>query len=156
MNNIYGEYGFVHGSFVYMVLCEDSGKAHIKVGLSDHPLRRLDEIRVGCPFKPLALYTMKRPSRKSALRLERTIHRGLKKWASHGEWFSVVLEEKPAFNEALRQAVMLRYVKGYPVEWTRLNIRSILAEKASRRAFFYQVIAKRGRAFKDFCADSHR
>lgn len=142
--------GRLVGSYVYLLLCQDGGPIYVKAGISSDPLKRLQGLRSGCPVTPRQFYTMKRPSRRNALRIECALHMAFGPWLVHGEWFKVPAEDKPVFNAAMRSAIAPHTMTGYPAEWTRIAVKPLAQLAASRRQYFRSRWARMGVAFHDF------
>lgn len=73
-------------NYCYLVVCTDRGEAFIKVGITDDPDRRLNELRTGCPFTVRDRYLCQAPSRESAFGLEQDILRRYSGLQTNGEW----------------------------------------------------------------------
>jgi hypothetical protein len=108
--------GRAPGSWVYVFLCENEGKAILKIGVSDNPARRFQMIRTGCPFRHINSVMVNVYTRDVAFEIERVLLEEFKPWRTNGEWLSFDYEEKPVFNHRFR-AVLDRYKKpGWPLK----------------------------------------
>lgn len=75
-------------SYVYLFLARDSdGPMYVKVGRSDDPMKRIEGVQVGCPFRIIKASMVKCRSAKQARDIEARIHGRLAKFHSSGEWF---------------------------------------------------------------------
>ena len=120
-------------SYIYLLLCRDSGPIHVKVGLSDSPLARVQALAPKCPARPRELFFFEHRSRETVRRIEQALLLILRRWRTEGEWFCVELAEKAIFNTALRAAVEPhRDPPLYPCRWQRVSI-SALKEDGKRR-----------------------
>lgn len=61
----------------------------IKIGISDHPERRLSEFQTSCPFPIHLLHAEPCETRAIAFSDEKFAHKFLKKHHLYGEWFNV-------------------------------------------------------------------
>jgi hypothetical protein len=135
----------VIGSFVYMLLCQDSGPIYVKIGLSDQPLKRAQALRNGCPVAPRRLAICAVPSRFVAKRVESCLLLQLRPWRAQGEWFKFEPAEKPAFNQAWSQAFSNAQLKGWPLQWTHFPLKQIVAEWERKQKHFQRMWKRRGR-----------
>lgn len=153
---LYNTDGLIRGSYVYMLLCRDgNGPVYVKVGVTDHPDQRLESLRRGCPVTPLQFHSMSIPNRRRALFIERRLHRALREWRQHGEWFIVPMDHKPRFNDAIKSALANLPSKWrQPLQWSRIAVQP-LVRLAQRRHFAYiEMVRRRGQSFQDFQKDS--
>lgn len=81
------------GVYVYIVSMIDFGKqkliAPTKVGISENPQRRADEINGYCPFEMSLFASVLFPSRAYALAAEEYVHDALNEHFLKREWFDV-------------------------------------------------------------------
>jgi hypothetical protein len=145
--------GRPRGYYVYLLLCQIDGLIHVKVGRSDDPVERLNELLVGCPVEPGILAVCSLPTSKMAWRAEAELHCVLEPWHTHGEWFSFKPEDRSAFNLAWRAALLHFASPSWPMKWTKLSVRPLLAYGRSRLGFFRARRRRAGRAFQDFQRD---
>lgn len=152
---VFHQDGRIRGSYVYMLLCRSADGIHIKVGMSDHPLKRLQGLLTSCPLHADTLATVELPTRRTALRFEKELHCVLAKWRSSGrEWFLLSASDKAEFN-ALIQIAAVHFVKpSWPMRWQRHSVQALLSAARQRRAMFQRRAKKRGRAYMDFTAAS--
>lgn len=131
--SVYGPEGRAPGSYVYVFLCENAGRAIIKVGVSDNPERRLGAIRSGCPFRHLRSVMVNVYTRDVAFEIESEVLKIFKPWKTQGEWLSFDLEEKPIFNTRFRE-VLERYRKpGWPLKVVSTLERRTRKREAEKR-----------------------
>lgn len=67
-----------------------------KIGYSTNPLKRLNSIQTGCPFK-LEIILILRGDRK----IEKNLHKKYKKYKTNGEWFSFSGELRNSINSMI-------------------------------------------------------
>lgn len=146
--------GRMRGSYVYMLMCSQGEKIHIKVGQSDDPIARLQQIRVGCPFIPKILATAEVATRPLALELEGLLHAAFRLWHVHGEWFTFEPADKPLFNEAWREVFSCFSDKSRPLFWSQLSVRALIKQGQQNRNFLRRQWARKGSAFHDFARHS--
>lgn len=145
--------GRLRGSYVYMLLCQDDEQIYIKVGKSDAPLRRLNELRTSCAVTPKLLAYAEVTSSRIALAMEKDIHVSMAPWQTTGEWYRFESEEKERFNEAWKQ-VFQKYAKpGWPLQWTKVSVEAIAKVAESRKRLYQHRWATRGRAYQDFARE---
>jgi hypothetical protein len=133
--------GLLRGSYIYLLMCQKGKHIFIKVGRSENPERRIRELATGCAVKPELLCTMRLPSRRATVKAETALHHALEKWWSHGEWFCVDVDEKSAFNVAIRSVVTEYQKPGWPVSWDKIPVQpllSALAKQASESKRLYR------------------
>ena len=70
-------------SWVYIVQCA----GHVKIGVSDNVQARIDQMKVGNPFKIKLIATIGCEGRKKAFALEKKIHELFYDYRKDGEWF---------------------------------------------------------------------
>lgn len=70
-----------HSSHVYVVQCEHGGP--IKIGVAKDVATRLSAIQSCCPYPLSVLYIIKNGGQD----VERRLHRNLRHFRVHGEWF---------------------------------------------------------------------
>lgn len=74
------------------VICSESG--HVKVGVSDSPLRRLAALQTANPFRLWLGHETNAWPRRDAFAIERAIHIKLaERFPQRGEWFSCGRED---------------------------------------------------------------
>lgn len=151
-----GANGRVKGSYVYMMVCHDGGSIYIKVGRSCLPMRRLDELRHGCPITPRYFYTVNVYSREESKRIEGELHFAYAEWRINGEWFKLNPADKQAFNAAWRKVFSHFAKPSWPLSWVRMSIAPIAAAARSRGAFALKVKRGHGRAYEDFLHQSQK
>lgn len=140
----------MRGSFVYMLMCGEKEKIYIKVGQTCRPARRLEELRVGCPFVPKIYATAGTPGRELAQKLERELHGAFEEWHSHGEWFSFTDADKERFNQAWQLVFERSASPSWPLVWTKLAVKPLMQLAQQRRHFHQRKWAKNGLAYQDF------
>lgn len=151
--NLYSREGRIRGSYVYMLMCGGKEKIFIKVGQTCRPTRRLEELRVGCPFVPRIFATAGTPGRALAQKLERELHSAFEEWHSHGEWFAFTDADKERFNSAWQLVFERSSSVSWPLVWTKLAVRPIIQMAEQRRNLYRKKWATRGRAYQDFTRD---
>lgn len=144
--------GRLVGSFVYMLLCQQGGPIHVKIGLSDDPFKRLSALRNTCAVTPRRFAVTSVPSRLMAKRLEAALHKELSPWRKHGEWFEFTPEEKADFNRGWQVvfARQQRNMRGYPLKWEHLSVAEIVKAAEARKNASQRRWRERGPAFQDF------
>lgn len=80
----------LEGQFVYVFVNYFSNVC--KIGYSTNPVKRLNAIQTGCPFK-LKMVVVVKGNRS----VEKALHKKYKKYKTNGEWFS--------YKEELKEAV---------------------------------------------------
>lgn len=74
--------------YVYFIKATTGGTNYpVKIGVAYDPIKRLDELKTGNPFKLSIMSCVKMPSRKAAYDLESFLHRHFDKKRMEGEWF---------------------------------------------------------------------
>jgi hypothetical protein len=145
--------GRLRGSYVYMLMCQDGAPIYIKIGMSDAPLRRLEELRKSCAVTPKILATVALPSRKIAFALETDLHVVMAPWQTVGEWYSYTGDDKAAFNDSW-QRVFERYARpGWSLRWSKVAVEPMRKLAESRKRLYQHRWATRGRAYHDFTRD---
>lgn len=144
--------GRIIGSFVYAMICEEAQAIHIKIGMSIDPIKRLHAIRGSSALTPRVLATVAVPSKDMARRLESSLHFGLDRWRTSGEWFRFTKDDKSAFN-AISAAVLASYSSpSMQLKWNKASATQIFKSSDERRRHWWRTTARRGRAFKDAVA----
>lgn len=69
---------------VYIIQCQETKV--IKIGISNDPLFRLAAIQTGYPYKLIIARTIK-PTKLSAIKIEKMLHEALSDFRLNGEWF---------------------------------------------------------------------
>lgn len=72
-------------AFIYLIA---SGRNIIKVGMATDVRQRVMELQIGTPFNLQVLHKIE-VAAEYALKLEKLIHRRLKRYRMRGEWFRV-------------------------------------------------------------------
>lgn len=147
---LYGKDGRVRGSFVYMLLCQDSGPIYVKIGLSNDPFQRMHALRNGCPVELRRFAFVAVPSRKFATKLEMWLHHDLSPWRSQGEWFKFAPEEKPDFNKGWQAAFSKCALPGWPLTWTQMPVAKLMEQWERRKRFAQRLWRRRGRSYQDY------
>lgn len=75
---------------MYVAICSIGDKALVKVGISDHPERRFQNLQTGCPVPIQSLYAAELRNRETAFAAEHEAHRRLSRHRTQGEWFQFV------------------------------------------------------------------
>lgn len=134
--------------YVYLLLCADDD-IHIKIGMSQEPLKRALALRNNCPLPLNTMAVVDLQSRRMALGLERDLHKALANWRTNGEWFKFSLEDKQKFNELTQNALKKYSSKSRLLKWTKINLKE-LASQATQRKKLAQKRWKRGsRSYRD-------
>jgi hypothetical protein len=96
-----------------------------KIGISQNPIERLQEIAVGAPFEPESFAVVRLQSRKLAKSLEFDLLSECLKWRSRGEWLCMAPTDAAEFR-AVCKTVMQRHSRGGIVlRWQPLPLDSI-------------------------------
>jgi len=149
--------GRANRNYVYMLLCQDfDGPVYVKVGVSHSPLQRLAALKTSCPMTPQRLAYAVTPTRSRAFRIERDLHKEMARWRNQGEWFRVEMAEKAEFNAAWHKVFMLYGSEGCRLKWEQIAVQPLLKMWRQNSAIHLRAMKKRGRAFKDFAADSRK
>ena len=150
--------GRTFGCYVYFFCCsatEDAGHLYMKIGISERPIERLQEILTGCALEPLTYGAVHVYSRKLALIIENTLHLIFKGWRTNGEWFRFKAEEKDKFN-SFRQLAFEKYRSdAWPMKLVLIDVKAI--QLAWKRRTFGRLWAgrRKGKAFMDFERDQY-
>ena len=89
---------------MYLFMARDGdGPVYLKVGRSDDPVRRVQDVQVGCPFRIIKASMVKCASVDQAKEVELALHRRLSDRNSSGEWFRFDWNN-PADKEELADA----------------------------------------------------
>lgn len=147
---LFDQDGRRRGTYVYLLLCADNDLIHIKVGQSVSPLARLHQLKVGCPLPPKYLAFVHVGPKGLALTIEKAIHKNLKRWASHGEWFAVSPSEKAPFNAAIQDVLRGYRSDSKPLSIEQIPLTQLLKEAKQRQQLARIMYKRRGRAFQDF------
>lgn len=154
---LYRPDGRLRGSFVYMLLCRDKeGPVYVKAGITDKPDDRLLALRLGCPVTPRQFHTMEVMSRRKARNVERDLHQAFRRWAAHGEWFRISMDDRQQFNEAWRGVLALHAVPGWPARWERVPVQPLVEMKQRASRFRLRCMARRGGAYLDVSRESRK
>jgi predicted GIY-YIG superfamily endonuclease len=70
-------------AYVYIIASGDC----VKIGVSNNPLRRLEDMFSGMPYPPLIVATRLFPSRERAFAMEKRLHQLFREHRTNGEWF---------------------------------------------------------------------
>jgi hypothetical protein len=144
--------GRIRGSYIYMLMCQDGDPIYIKIGMSDAPLRRLEELRTSCAVTPRVLSFAAVPSRSIASALEVDMHAVMAPWHTTGEWYLFDPTDKHEFNDSWKR-VFQKYAKpSWPLKWDKVAVESIQKRAASRKRLFQHRWATRGLAYQDFAS----
>jgi Meiotically Up-regulated Gene 113 (MUG113) protein len=146
--------GRIRGSYVYMLMCQNSDGIHIKVGLSNDPLKRLASLMTACPIPPGILATAELPNRKKALNFEQELHCILAPWRGVGEWFLFDESDKAEFNASIQRAAAHFSSASWPIRWQKHSVPALIAIGRQRRSGFRWARRQKGRAYADFSRDS--
>lgn len=151
--SLYNSNGRIRGSYVYMVLCMEGETIFIKVGLTDIPLNRLSQIKTACPMRVRVFCTMQTHSRKQARIIEGAFLTALGRWRSNGEWFTLTMADKVAFNEACTVVLRNYSTASWPLKWVKLSVPKLQADANKRAGYAKLRFARMGKAEKDFKRD---
>jgi hypothetical protein len=146
--------GRIRGSYVYMLMCENSDGIHIKVGRSNNPLGRLATLLTACPLSPGVMATAELPNRRIALNFEQELHCALAPWRTNGEWFLFDSSDKAEFNESLQRAAAHFSKPSWPIRWQKHSVPALLSLARQRKAYVARMHRKQGRACRDFRRDA--
>ena len=72
-------------AWIYVIGC---GRRMVKVGKADNIRARMAQLQTAAPLRLELLYSFQ-ISDTHVRRLEKRLHRRLKAWHSHGEWFTI-------------------------------------------------------------------
>lgn len=148
--------GRLRGSYVYLLMCQDGEPIYIKIGMTDAPSRRLDELRTTCAVTPKIMALAEVPSRKIACALEADLHAAMAPWQTTGEWYLFRSDDKGQFNNTWKM-VFEKYAKpGWPLSWTKMAVQPIARMAEARKRYYQHRWAKRGLAYQDFTRNSLR
>ena len=151
----YGVNGRIRGAYVYMVFCPIGDQFFVKVGMSNSPAVRLGALRTACPIEPTVMAVVEMPSQGLAASLERATHGALIGWRTHGEWFRVDKSDKKRFSEAAH-GVLRAYAKpSWPLKWTQVSIKAVLADGLERQRAARRKFAHSERTFREFVKALH-
>lgn len=120
-----------------MLLCQDSasGPIDVKIGMSEDPFRRAARLSAEADLKPRQLAYCKLPSRELARQAEMFLHRAYAPWHKRGEWFTVAAADKAEYNRRwLAVFALLQQDQGYLLQWTRVSMQPLMAQRATNRA----------------------
>lgn len=146
--------GRIAGSFVYLLLCRDENKIYIKVGNSIQPEQRFLTLRNGCPVTPRTLSVIHLPSRKLAQRLELSLHGAFSQWRVAGEWFSMVADDKQAFNEKLHTTLKAHSMPQWKLAIQKVPANTLVRMAQQRKDFWRHRYKRNGSAYRDFLKHS--
>ena len=73
--------------YVYGIRCE----RFVKIGASENPIARLDQMRTGNPYPLELVWLVRLPTRSAAFELESMLHRRFEKHLRRGEWFNQIV-----------------------------------------------------------------
>lgn len=124
----------MRGCYVYLLMCPDGATIHLKVGMSDDPLKRFRELLVGCPIQASLLAVMEFANRRTAYQAERELQRVFATWHTTGEWFRLAFSDKAVFNATWKLALSGFSSSAWPIRWTKLNVAELVAHQRSLRA----------------------
>lgn len=142
------------GCHVYMLLCQDDGPVYAKIGLANDPLKRLSELRVGCPIKPWQLAYVRVRSRARAKYLEKTLHGRLLRWKAEGEWFRIPDGQRGLFNAGWREVFDELSEPGWKLAWKQVAVQPHIRIGIQNRKRLQQHWKTAGRAYQDFARES--
>lgn len=135
--------------YVYLLLCGDEKTVHIKVGVSQEPIKRALALRNTSPLSIDVMATVDLPSREMALNLEQALHHALDEWRTNGEWFSFAVDDKPRFN-AITRAILSRYESpSRALSWTKMNLKELASQAHQRRGRARHRWKTSGLAYRD-------
>jgi hypothetical protein len=145
--------GRLIGCYVYMLLCSDGGPIYVKIGISQAPTDRLNQLRTSCPVRPQVLAVAETFSRKEARRIENGLHQIYDGWRHRGEWFLISAEDKPEFNRRWREVFTRHSRRDWPLAWEQISVKAIDRLAQQRQAFFRKRMRRRGASYKAFVKD---
>lgn len=153
MNLINGN-GTVRATYIYMVFCDAGNLVHIKVGVSDSPLRRACEIKTMCPIKPHMLGYCEVGGRKQAFRIETRLHANLAHWRSQGEWFCVPISESAKFREVVKQTLESHERRSMPASIHVVDLKRYFMHLKEKKRAYQREISGRSVAVQQAIKDS--
>lgn len=107
--------------FVYVIAIE--GQKLAKVGISNNPHSRLDQLSTGSPFRMKLVHKYRLSARDLARKVEAEIHDELAGERCNGEWFAVSPEM--ALRAALTCIVRLYY---WDLDWDEDSVMAELVQ----------------------------
>jgi len=116
-------------TFVYFI---SAGSGPIKIGLSDNPSQRLNELQTAHYKKLYLLYTIECTSRSEAYKLESAFHRWYSEVRLMNEWFSIDIANISTDIELLRS-----------LNQSAINIEQVISQPEKSR-IEYQAKRKEG------------
>lgn len=125
--------GRIDGSYVYMLLCSEGDAIYIKIGMTCTPTKRLYALVNNCPLKPEIFATANVYSRKMAYAVERALHRKMRHWRQHGEWFRLTPAERAEFNQGWKD-VFAKFAKPHwPMYWVQTEVAPVMRRAKLRQ-----------------------
>src|SRR5210317_522262 len=73
--------------YVYIIQCGDMKDAPIKIGFSNNPEYRAENLQTGCPYRLRVTTKIPMENRAEAEKLEKYLHGRLNNHRMVGEWF---------------------------------------------------------------------
>lgn len=136
--------GRMQGSYVYLLMCEQDGRYHIKVGMSDRPLDRFFGILTSLPFEPVVLALAEVPTRKIACSVETELHSVFQEWHATREWFEFDPADKPRFNAAWQSVFRSYSSPSWRIKWTQLSAQALLKKARKRKGYIQSRAVRHG------------
>lgn len=132
-----------------------SGATYFKVGRSSNVPGRIRSVQTGCPLRITKVWVIKAWSNGASQGMESRMHKLLRPFHSHGEWFAMRTDDpdhKAAMNAAFAE-VCGDASQMHPVKWRLLDVAELLAavsalnaEQAQERQAFAVKRARKGAA----------
>lgn len=149
-------YGWVPTSqreicYVYALLCQnEDGPGYVKFGHSHDVVKRVHDIKVGCPIKVRYLAFIRASFKEKALEVERALHTQFNDRRTQGEWFSFDFTselDKQVFNKGCKHVFAYHGNCLAPGEkwWEKVDLEAYEANLSQRRS----ESAKRAHREKD-------
>lgn len=96
--------------YVYFIEGKCKGKTRpVKVGVAHDPEKRLSELQTGNHLELAIKGTIKLENSSEAFKVEKTLHKHLRRYGSYGEWFIVnPMRIRRAITEIRRKGLFLK------------------------------------------------
>lgn len=80
-------------SNIYVIASSKTNLGPVKIGISDNPEKRMKQLQTAFPEKLEIKYIEPFETKIKARELEKFLHKDISHLRSHGEWFSISVEE---------------------------------------------------------------
>lgn len=136
--------GRLFGCYTYLLFARQGSDVYVKVGVSERPKDRLQEICCGLPFEADRYAFCFHGSRGAALKMERDLLKAYAKWSTRGEWLKMARADSAEFRSILQTVTRKFSTATNRMQWDQLSIPAFRKEQAEKRNAALAKAARRG------------